>query len=191
MDRPWTIEDYVEWLRKEIVEESEPILLLGHSNGGRISLSFTAKYPNKVAQLVLIGSAGVYHRGIEITLKRELFKVLAKIGKVFTKSAFLERILYRFARAKDYREANPIMKETMANLIAVDIVPELSKITMPVLLLWGANDNQTPVSDAYVLANGLPQAKLYVLSDAGHSPHATHTKEVAEQIKQFFSHASI
>jgi pimeloyl-ACP methyl ester carboxylesterase len=43
-------------------------VLLGHSNGGRIALAFAEKYPDKVKQLVLIDSAGIYHNEFSIRL---------------------------------------------------------------------------------------------------------------------------
>ena len=39
IDRPWTLEDYVRWLKEKTGDEK--VILIGHSNGGRISLAFT------------------------------------------------------------------------------------------------------------------------------------------------------
>ena len=191
IDRPWKIEDYMTWLHDILVKEPEPVILLGHSNGGRISLAFADQFPKKVSSLILIGSAGVYHKGIGITVKRAVFGGLAKIGKAVTVSPFLRKVLYRLARVKDYEKANPIMQETMANLIVVDLVPKLQNITAPTLLIWGAQDRETPLSDGELMARTLPNAKLVVFDDARHSPQLTHPQKVAEEIKKFLDHANL
>src|SRR3989344_6753590 len=65
IDKPWNIDDYVKWLLGKI-EKEEKIILIGHSNGGRIALNFSIKYLEKVAKLILIDSAGIYHNDILI-----------------------------------------------------------------------------------------------------------------------------
>ena len=90
------LEKYVEWL-KELVK-NEKVILVGHSNGGRISLAFSHKYPEKVEHLILIDSAGIYHNELPIRIKRFVFRSLAKIGKRITTSEKLRVFLYKLAR---------------------------------------------------------------------------------------------
>jgi pimeloyl-ACP methyl ester carboxylesterase len=189
LDHVWTLDDYVAWLSESL--PTEPVILLGHSNGGRISLAFSAAYPNRVSKLILIGSAGVYDHRILSRLKRGIFASAAKVGKRLTSSPTLRRLMYRLARVKDYNQASPVMKETMRNMISLDLVPKLSKITMPTLLIWGALDNSTPLREGRILAQGLPSATLVVISVAGHSSYATHPKEVLHYITDFISHANL
>src|SRR3989344_6868211 len=59
LKRVWTINDYMGWLRKQVISYKLPVVLLGHSNGGRIAAAFAAKYPSKVSKLILIDSAGI------------------------------------------------------------------------------------------------------------------------------------
>src|SRR3989338_4234164 len=61
LDQVWNLDDYVEWLKKNLSKEKGKVILLGHSNGGRIALAFSAKYPEKVGKLILIDSAGIFH----------------------------------------------------------------------------------------------------------------------------------
>ena len=56
INKPWNIDDYVKWFWGKI-EKEEKIILIGHSNGGRIALNFSIKYLEKVAKLILIDSA--------------------------------------------------------------------------------------------------------------------------------------
>ena len=180
-DRIWNLDDYVDWLH-EIVQAEDSVILIGHSNGGRISLAFAEKFPEKVARLILIDSAGIYPRGGYVTLKRTIFKVIAQAGKKLTTSSRLRNLLYKVARERDYNNANPQMRQTMANLISVDLAPALKNITSPTLLIWGARDTATPLADGRLMHRLIVNSKLHVIAAAKHSPQITHWQEVGEII---------
>lgn len=181
--RVWTLDDYVEWL-KERVDTVGKVTLVGHSNGGRICLAFTAKYPDKVERLILIDSAGIYPTGVYITLKRGVFKLAATVGKKITSSEKLKSLLYRAAREKDYHNATPEMKKTMANLLKIDLRGVLKKIIVPTLIIWGAQDTSTPLSDGKLMHQEIARSRLVVLPTAKHSPHMTHPEKVIQEIVQ-------
>ena len=52
-------------------------------------------------------------------------------------------------------------------LVRDDPRPDLDRVRCPVLLLWGARDNQLPVGDAFEYARRL-RAPLRVIADCGH-----------------------
>jgi pimeloyl-ACP methyl ester carboxylesterase len=58
LEKVWNLSDYVKWLKNIVDKESDKVVLIGHSNGGRIALAFASKYPEKVEKLILIDSAG-------------------------------------------------------------------------------------------------------------------------------------
>ena len=183
IERPWTLDDYVEWLNKKLGSVEKPILL-GHSNGGRIAIAYSAKYPKKLSRLILVDSAGLIDRRLKPALKRLVFKHLAAIGKRFTNSQKLREVLYGTANEKDYLEASPIMKKTMAGLIAVDLAPDLSKIVTPTLIIWGENDRSTPLFQGKLIHQMIAGSKLEIIKGANHSPHASHPQEIAARIKK-------
>lgn len=176
----WNLEKYVEWLNTEI--KNEKVILMGHSNGGRISLAFAQKYPQKVDQLVLIDSAGIYHNELPIRLKRFLFKNLAKFGKKISTSEKLRTFIYKLAREGDYKNATSKQRQTMLNLINTDLTPFLSEIKIPTLIIWGRDDKVTPLSDGKLMHSLIKNSKLFAVSGAKHSPQFTHTKEVVDII---------
>jgi pimeloyl-ACP methyl ester carboxylesterase len=183
-DRVWTLDDYVEWLNVLVSKEKEKPVLVGHSNGGRIALAFASKYPGKLSYLVLVDAAGIYHNELPIRIKRSVFKHLATLGKKFTSSSLLRRLLYKLARESDYKNASPNMRETMANLISVDLTPELEKITTPTLIIWGELDNLTPLTDGKLMHKLIRNSELYTIKGAGHSPQYTHPKEVTKKLEE-------
>lgn len=186
-DRVWTLNDYVEWLNGIISKEKEKPIVIGHSHGGRIAIAFAAKYPDKLKYLILIDSAGIYHNELPMRIKRFVFKNIAKLGKRLTSSETLQGLLYKLARESDYKNATPQMRQTMANLISVDLTPLLTKITTPTLLIWGEQDTLTPLTDGKLMHTRIKNSELYTIKSAGHSPHYTHTKEIVQKIVEKIS----
>ncbi len=181
-DRVWTLNDYVEWLNGIISKEREKPIAIGHSNGGRIAIAFAAKYPDKLKYLILIDSAGIYHNELPMRIKRFVFKNIAKLGKKLTSSETLRELLYKLAGESDYKNATPQMRQTMANLISVDLTLLLAKITTPTSLIWGERDKLTPLTDGKLMHKLIKNSQLYQLKSAGHSPHYTHAKEIVQKI---------
>lgn len=182
LNEVWDLDNYVEWLKNNLPASRQ--VLLGHSNGGRIALAFSAKYPEKVYKLILIDSAGIYHNEFPIRLKRFIFGTIAKVGKKFVKSSTMKIILYKFARVDDYAKANPIVKKTMVNLITNDCSQILKKIRIPTIIIWGSEDKITPVSDGQIMNEQIKDSRLYIINDARHSPMFTHVKEVVEIVSK-------
>lgn len=183
LDDVWDIDNYVEWLNGKIHEDK--IILVGHSNGGRIILAFAAKYPDKIKKIILIDSAGIYHNEMPIRLKRIIFKTLARIGRKITKSETLRKALYKLSRESDYENAPPVVKKTMNNMINFDITPFLRKIKIPTLIIWGAKDKTTPLSDGKIMHQLISNSKLAIINDAKHSPQFTHPEKVTELIYEY------
>ncbi len=180
--KPWSINSYVEWLKQLAEKEKDKIVLVGHSNGGRIALWFANKYPAKIKQLVLIDSAGIYRNNLPILLKRRVFKAIAKIGKKLASSKLLEKILYKVAQESDYKDGSATMKQTMLNLLKSDQLLSLKNTTVSTLIIWGRNDTITPLHDGQVMHGLIKNSKLKIIENAKHSPQFTHPKEVASII---------
>lgn len=177
----WDIDAYVDWLSEQLKGEVKPIVI-GHSNGGRIALSYASRYPDALGKLILIDSAGVYHGDLVSKTKRGVFKAAAKIGKPLAHVPIAKKVFYNAIGAKDYYKAPENMKQTMANMLAADQKLDFSKVKVPVELIWGDHDSATPLADAHKLQRQLHGAPLSVIPGAGHSPYANHAQEVAEVI---------
>ncbi len=182
LDEVWDLDDYVEWLGRELVHEKEQVVLVGHSNGGRISLAFAAKYPDRVEKLILIDSGGIYHNEFFIRVKRLVFGNLARLGRRITNSQSLRGFLYKLTRESDYERANPNLRKTMRNLISTDISYLLSSVDIPTTIIWGEHDGITPLADGRLMHKGLHNSTLHIIKGAKHSPMFTHAEEVGETI---------
>jgi len=182
-DKVWTLDSYVEWLRGELAGEQD-IILIGHSNGGRIAIAYAARYGQAagLSRLILIDSAGVVHDELPLRIKRAFFGFMARIGKPLAAVPSVRKAFYRLIGGKDYGNAAPNMRATMATLIRQDLVPVLPQVRIPTLIIWGTNDTATPLSDAHIMATGIADSTLVAIDGAGHSPHKSHAERVSREI---------
>lgn len=176
IDRPWNLDDYVEWLNKKVGRKEA--ILVGHSSGGRMALAYTLKYPQKIKHLILIDSAGVCHKELFIRIKRFIFKKIAKWGKKITTSEGLRNLLYKLTGESDYKKASSVMRETMRNLMSHDLTLKLPFIKIPTLIIWGEFDNTTPIYDGKLIHQLISGSKFHIIKGAKHSPMFTHPDEV-------------
>ncbi len=182
-DEVWDIERYSDWLGDELNKIKGKIVLLGHSNGGRIAAYFAAKHPEKFQELILIDPAGVYHKELFLQIKRFVFGTLSSIGKKVTKSDSLKNLLYYLARERDYQKASANMKISMVNLTRTDLVPYLDEIETPTLIIWGRDDTITPLSDGRIMEKLIRGSRLVIVDGARHTPFYTHPERVWNIIK--------
>lgn len=177
-DKSWTVDSYTDWLDGIIRQHKRKVILLGHSNGGRIALWYTLRHPEFISHLVLIDSAGIRHDGLPDKIRRIVFKSVARIGKKFIRSSALKKLLYRFAGASDYPEAPAHMQKTMSELLESDRALDPSLVRTPTTIIWGGLDRITPVSDGRTLHQSISGSVLRVIPDARHAPQFSHPEVV-------------
>lgn len=182
-DEVWTLGKYNEWLTQKLAGEKSKIILLGHSNGGRIAITYALSNPEQIKKLILMDSAGIYHRELSLEIKRFVFRTASRIGKKVISAPALKKFLYKLAREKDYIDANPNMKQSMINLIETDLKPFLNKLKVQTLIIWGEGDKITPLADASIMQSIIKNSKLEIIKGARHSPFYTHPEKVVEIIK--------
>lgn len=180
-DAVWTIDGYVEWLHEELAGVKNPIIL-GHSNGGRISLNYLKKYPGSFSKLILLSAAGINVSNEKVSLKRKLFRIAAKVAKPLKYIPIVRKVAYRLIGGSDYDRAPAHMKKTLHNMLESDKSLDLSDIETPVSVLWGVNDAVTPVAQGRKMAKLLPHATLHEYEGWAHAPYITHPNELAAAI---------
>lgn len=152
----------------------DKLSLLGHSNGGRIIINIASRkeLPFEIDKIILTASAGIVHKK---TLKQKINTMKYKIGRIILSSKIvskanpnaLEEYRSKYGSA-DYRNATPIMRQTLVLLVNEDLRHLLPGIKMPTLLLWGDQDTATPIGDAKIMEKLLPDAGLVTLRGGTH-----------------------
>ena len=171
----WNVDNYIEFITEFIKKlEIKDVDLIGHSNGGRIILKMmgSIKTDFKVGKIILIGSAGIVHKKtMKQKIKVRTFKIGKKILGLKPIKAIAPKALDNFKNkfgSEDYRNASPIMKETMVKLINEDVREYFPNIKQPTLLIWGENDTATPIEDAYIMEKFIPDAGLVKVKNSSH-----------------------
>lgn len=183
LPRPFDMNEYTTWLSE--VLPSSPVILMGHSFGGKLSIAFAANYPSRVKALILESSSGVVDHTLLARSKRAIFGMAAKMLSPF-KDTPLRVLLYKCIGEKDYLETpNDMVRKTMANTVGVDCLPLAGRLKIPTLIVWGEHDRITPLWMGSTLASKISTSTLKVIDSARHTPHHTHTSQVTELVSQF------
>ncbi|MDE3096857.1 MAG: alpha/beta hydrolase [Chloroflexota bacterium] len=150
---------------------------VGHSMGGAVVQRFAAAYPEAVDALVLAGSVRPVARA-RVWLPAPLVRPFAPAIAALTASRMLTLAFHDRTKLDDaVRDAylRPLrLRGSLDGLLAMmrdhrhDAPADLSRVRMPVLLLWGADDRLVPLRVAHEIRRDLPQARLTVIEGAGH-----------------------
>lgn len=165
-----TIAKYVAKFIEEKVDE--PATIVGNSMGGHIGLILTLARPELVSKLVLTGSSGLYERTFGDSFPRKSDKeyIRKKTEDVFydPKVATDELVDEVFGVVNDRMKG---IKTVMLARSAIkhNMLNDLSKITQPVCLIWGKQDNVTPPEVAVDMNKFLPNSELFWIDQCGHA----------------------
>jgi pimeloyl-ACP methyl ester carboxylesterase len=185
----WGTEEYADFTEKFILKMkiARPIIV-GHSFGGRVGIVLASRKEKTMKKLVLVGAAGVTH---DLEQKRTIITKAAKAGKAVFSLPILSRFagtarqkFYEKIGSSDYLKAGPL-KETYLKVIAQDLRPLLSKITVPTLVLWGEKDTEAPVAAARIIKNEVKNARLVIFGDSGHFPFVDRPDQFVREIERF------
>lgn len=180
-DAVWDIDGYVEWLHAELEGEKD-IVVLGHSNGGRIAMNYLLKFPGAFHHLILLNSAGTYENEATVSLKRRVFRVLAKVFRVLRYIPLFRKVVYKIAGGGDYNRAPENMKKTLHNMLESDKDLAIKDIGTRTSVIWGENDTVTPLAQGKKIARLLPNSSIVTVKEWGHAPYITHPNELAQSI---------
>jgi pimeloyl-ACP methyl ester carboxylesterase len=186
------VEEYADFVKSKISglrTLGSELTVLGHSFGGQVAAYFTAHNPEMVDKLILFAPALFRRRR---GLRRLLFGFAAKCGKLIFKLPFIEKfdvlakkILYKSADSPDYNETSGIKREIFKKIIRQDMTVELSKITVPTLLIQGTLDKYVPLKDAKRAIKLIQDAKLEIINLGRHGMHFQQPENLLKIIKQF------
>lgn len=179
---------------------------VGHSLGGLVSVRAAVRHPDRVRRLVLAAAAGI--RSSTRVAERALAFVgwvqpgrrISPYWRAVAKSELAKRVVFGhwFAAdppALDYGAVEAVLSEVNLHtdtdsawraLTKDDPRSDLHLVQCPSLVLWGAEDNQLPLSDAFDYARRL-RAPLRVVAGCGHLVIAERPDACLDAIERFLS----
>jgi pimeloyl-ACP methyl ester carboxylesterase len=193
--------------RVALVAEREGMLpapVVGHSLGGIIVLRLALRRPGDVQAVVLASSAGL---SVGNVLLRQLLSAFTTIrpGRIAARhrswvrrSGLLRRLVFGFVSVADPvgMTDDAIEGFLAAQLLHTDIDSawqalrvddprqELDAVRCPVLVLWGSEDMQLPLDDAFEYTRRL-RARLRVIAGCGHLLIGERPDACADAIERF------
>ncbi len=185
----WDTWDYAEWLTEILKElKIKKCFFYGHSFGCRIIVRLLSKHPEIAQKVILTGAAGIKWPP---TTREKISLFLSKkfrLAKAIVPQYIQKFIITRIFGARDWGAVVPELKTTLEKVLAEkDFRNDLPELKMPFLLIWGKNDQITPLKSGKVYEEKLPNAKLVILGEGRHGVHRTHEGEIVELVTKFLS----
>ena len=172
---PWDVDGFADFFCKFMeVMQIKKATLIGHSYGGRVIIKLAAResIPFEITNIILIDSAGVLPvRTTAQKWKIRKYKILKKFLNMKLIYAMFPEVIddWRSRQGSaDYRNATPMMRQCMVKAVNEDLTELLPKIRQEVLLIWGDQDTATPIRDAHIMEEKIPNCGLAVIPGTGH-----------------------
>ncbi|MEZ5560452.1 MAG: alpha/beta fold hydrolase [Pseudomonadales bacterium] len=143
-------------------------ILMGHSLGGYLSLSFHVEHPDRVGGLILVGTGPGYRNPEARTGWNDQAEGRAK----FFETNGIDNLELAEAHGKQHRSAEGLALAARGILAQHDglVMENLTRIAVPTLIVVGADDKPFLGASDY-MAKRIPGAQLVTLPDAGHIPN--------------------
>lgn len=165
--RAYSVEDYADLLYEFVTKKKiDNPIIIGHSFGCRIAIRYAYKHP--VHKMVLTGAAGIKDkRGIDYYFRVYTYKLGKKILSLKPFEKYKEKFM-KNAGSEDYRNTSGIMRQTFLKVVNDDVKDILPEINVETLLVFGENDEATPVSKGKMMEKLMPDAALVIFENDDH-----------------------
>jgi pimeloyl-ACP methyl ester carboxylesterase len=176
----WGGAEYARALEPVVAEMGSPIVVVGHSFGGRVAVHLAPACSDRIAGVVL---AGVPLLRVTTpprpSLSFRLAKTLNRIGLLSDEKMEERR---RQAGSADYRASTGVMRDVFVRLVHETYEEQLKQIAAPVELVWGDDDTAAPLVIAERAAALLAHPSTTILPGAGHLTPLTAPDELRRAI---------
>jgi pimeloyl-ACP methyl ester carboxylesterase len=180
--------------------------VVGHSLGGLVVLRLALRRPELVSAVVLAGAAGLSLGGVWLRNVLTAFTILrpgrlaGRHRSLVARSSRLRRFVFGFVSVADpvgltdtaidgFLAGQVLHTDTASAWRALrddDPRQELEQLRCPALVLWGAEDAQLRLDDAFEYARRL-RAPLRTIAGCGHLLIGERPDACADAIERFLS----
>ncbi len=169
----WGSKEYADLVARLLdAEIGEPVVVIGHSFGGRVAVRLAVGRPDLVSSLVLTGAPLARVTQDSGHGKRRRTTPAYRLGRKLNKIGIINDRRMEGLRRKygsyDYAHATGIMRNILVRLLAENYEDDLSAIACPTEVVWGEDDRDVPLEVARVIAKTISGATLTVLPGVGH-----------------------
>ena len=178
---------------------TQPVSIVGHSNGGRVALFMASDsiMAPMIARLVLISPSGIkprrtaayYFRNYLAQGLKAPFQVLPPILRAPGLDWLRHSVLWRLLGSSDYRSLTGVMRETFVKTVSFFLDDRIDRIEVPTLLFWGDQDTAISRYQMSILETRMKDAGLVVLPGAGHYGYLDAPTPFLAGLRHFLDHA--
>jgi pimeloyl-ACP methyl ester carboxylesterase len=176
---PWGVPEHAELVFRLIRERiGQPVTIIGHSNGGRISLYMASdeQMAPWIKRLVLVSPSGItprrgwkyYARKYTASTLKAPFQILPEPLKDYGLDWLRHSLVWRMLGSSDYKRLAGVMRETFVRTVTFHVDDRIQRIQAPTLILWGDRDEAVSRYQVDTLASRISDAGLVELKGAGH-----------------------
>jgi pimeloyl-ACP methyl ester carboxylesterase len=202
-DRNFSLSAQAEYLREFMDRLGlKHAIVVGHDIGGGIAQILAVREPQRITHLILINSVMADEWPVlEVRMLRTPFIGIA----TFT---MLENPIWRYMLWKGFADTGKITPEVrqkygrwfqgtdgrrrlVRNARALDntdltkLAPDIAKLLVPTLMLWGRQDRFLPDASALKTCRQMPGCRFLYLEQAGHFVLDEKPDEIANHIQRF------
>lgn len=158
----------------------EKCVVCGLSMGGYVAFEFASLFPGRVSGLVLAGTRAPADNEQEKGVREQQVQTMLRAGMVPISIATLPKLL----AARTVTEKREVVKRVREMITRCDpkaaaaaqrgmasrrdYTEDLSRITVPTLIVVGREDPIRPVADAEFMHRGIRNSQLEIIEDAAH-----------------------
>jgi pimeloyl-ACP methyl ester carboxylesterase len=166
--------------------------IVGHSMGSFVAQHAAARAPERLAGLVLVGSAATSRNDVMFELQREVNALRDPVPEKFARDfqvstvfhpvpeAFMERAIQ-----ESLRLPARVWHAVVAGMVASDATAPLGEIQAPTLALSGDRDSIFSRSEQEALESGVRGAMLKIYPETGHALHWERPEEFVRDLEGF------
>ncbi len=167
------LEDVINWSKSQPWYQ-EPFALAGHSQGGISVALYAEKYPKQILALAPISSVVSGKLSLEAHEKHHpgMLENWEKTGWRIDESRSKPGTIRRLPWSH------------IEDRLKYDLLPEANKLTMPILMIVGENDDSTPPDHMKKLYDLIPGKKEFHIING--APHTFRDKKHLDEIKGLF-----
>jgi non-heme chloroperoxidase len=172
--------------------EVEQATVVGHSGGSFTARVMAETHAERVARLVLIGSAVTPLKDVTRELQAAVHELQDPVPVEFAREfqaanvyAPLPEGFFERAVAESLKLPAGIWKSALDGLLAVDDARDLARITGPTLLIWGDRDEFFSRAEVEALAAAIRGSRLLTYPETGHTVQWERPEQVASDLHAF------
>lgn len=173
----------------------EQFVLLGHSMGGMIAQEIAYQAPKRVASMILFGTGPEGELPGRFEPIAESRRKVSECGKDETIAFIVSNWYVKGESAPWFQPSLDLARQAreqavLSGLAAMECwsgVDYLATHAMPTLVIWGDQDRAYPLSQELALWQGIREARLAVIPDAGHNAHHEKSGLFCALIEDFLS----